>query len=262
MSDIKVPHHHGFTNTANLVVLWTLVVWVSLRVEELTNINICVSESPRQSPWKLQRKRRRNEALFLSMFVVGDWQLALFEVCSCVRVFEVGWEKRQWHLSCALNIWRGFKQSNISAKAGDDRTIQRVCHQWGKWFSFTVTTVTISPSSLVSYLFVLPVCFLLSSSIHFFLSLNLTSPLILHLLPSPSLSLCIFHPTFKRKLGLSLMMKKTSFQLLVSSLFVSFSTPPTLLSTLLHVLKCWPWGGRLRLPLSLHLLCVYLWKVR
>lgn len=60
---------------------------------------------------------------FLSMFVVRDWQLALFEVCLCVRVFEVGIEKRQWHLSCALNIWRGFKQSNMSAKARDDRAI-------------------------------------------------------------------------------------------------------------------------------------------
>lgn len=142
---------------ANLVVLWTPVVWESLQVQEVTSININISEESSPVALKLQRKHWKERGFLLFpplMFVVADWQLALFEVCSRARVFEVGWEKRQWHLSCALNIWRGFKQSDISAKAGDDRTIQRVCHQWGKWFSITVTTTgTVSPFSSVSYLF-------------------------------------------------------------------------------------------------------------
>lgn len=122
-SDNDELYESIFANMANPAVLWTPVVWVSaidvlfvcgesLHVQETSSINISLWES---SPVASDLNYRGNVWRNVSV-CCRDWQLALFEVRSHVRMFEAGRETRQWHLSCALNIWRGFKQSNISAK--------------------------------------------------------------------------------------------------------------------------------------------------
>lgn len=148
---------------------------------------------------------------FLEMFVVLDWQLVLFEVCVCVSVwvcvcvgFEVGrGKKKQWHHSCALNIWRGFKQPNILPR----QEMKAESTEWGRCLSITITTITF-PSHFLNSSTCLFYLFASSSDLQF--NYSLFSPSKLNLSASSVLSLCLFHPPVRRKQALASLLKKTS----------------------------------------------------
>lgn len=74
-----------------------------------------VSESPRQSSCREKLLKERDFFVFsFPVDVCSRWLTAgsLWGVFVCACVWSGHREKRQWHLSCALNIWRGFKQSS------------------------------------------------------------------------------------------------------------------------------------------------------
>lgn len=144
MNDIKVPYHCGFASMVFWILL-SLCVCLCKKLTKVVSLGV-----PASYLWVPPQKeilkgcRLAFFSFFLSFLKVSDWQLVLFEVCLCMCVFEVGIEERQWHLSCSVNIWRGSKQSDIPAKAGDDRAVWRMCHRQGVRFPLTVTVSPIS----------------------------------------------------------------------------------------------------------------------